>query len=198
MARRSKSSHGWTKVRAEFAGSQSDRFKFSSFDKAGCFLQEQPAVFCRGVVTRELDQVAAVEKIFQQRFFILRKGRGLRQGGEKFDGCLTRYRQLILVGHITPKNVGDADAKLIGRQSLYFAADPVKQLQGSPARRGLRLRTQPSAPDPPSEQTDENEGDDRAAENYPRGYQRVINRRRDVVEFFDGKEKHRTGNSSHG
>ena len=154
--------------------------------KSRRFLQEQPAVLGRRVVTRELDQVATVEKILEQQFLILGKGRSLGQGGEEFDRGLARHRQLILLGNVEPENVGDADAELVGRLSFYFTADPIEQFKCALARRGLRPRTLPPAADPPPDKTAEHQGDGRSAENYPRRQQRVINRRRDIVEFFGG------------
>src|SRR5688572_9470946 len=66
MASSSNSSHGCAKVRAEFIGNQSRRFKFPSFDEPGCLLQKKAAVFDRRVVTGEFDQVATIQEVFEQ------------------------------------------------------------------------------------------------------------------------------------
>ena len=50
---------------------QSGGVKCSSFHKSARLIQQQPAVFRRRFVARELDQVAAIQKISQQRFFLV-------------------------------------------------------------------------------------------------------------------------------
>ena len=58
------------------AGNQSGRFKLPSLHKPRRFLEEQPAVLGRRVVARELDQVAAIQEILEQRLLVVGKGRG--------------------------------------------------------------------------------------------------------------------------
>src|SRR5213080_5492610 len=84
MAKRSKSSQGRANVRAVFAGHQSSKRKLLSFHKARRLFQQKPAIRRCRFVTRELDQVAPVQKIFEQRFLVRRKRRRFRQGGKKF------------------------------------------------------------------------------------------------------------------
>ena len=69
----SRSIHGCAKEKPESCDSQSGRFKLSSFHKTKRFLQKQLAVRGRRVVTRELDQVAAIQEISEQRFVVLGK-----------------------------------------------------------------------------------------------------------------------------
>src|SRR5712691_10278938 len=114
MANNNKSSHGRTNVSAVSAGHQSNSRKMSSLYKAGCFFQQEPAVSRCRLVTRELDQVALVQKIFEQRFLVFGKRRRLGQRSKKFDRRLSRHRQRVLLGHVASKNVRYANAKPVG------------------------------------------------------------------------------------
>src|SRR3954462_8057895 len=96
IASSSRRNHDCAKVSAPSAGSQSRRFKPRSFHKPGGFLEQQLAVLDSGVVTGELDQVAAAQEIFEQRSFIGGKRRAPRQHAEELDRRLPRYRQLVL------------------------------------------------------------------------------------------------------
>ena len=70
--RSNKSSQGWAKEnpQGELGDQKSGRLKRTSFHKTLRFIEEEPAVFPGRVVTRELDQVTAIQKIAQKRLFI--------------------------------------------------------------------------------------------------------------------------------
>ena len=72
---RSKSSHGCAKEnpQGEFEDQKLGRLKRTSFYELTRFIEQEPAVFRRRVVARELDQVAAVQEIAEERLFIRRK-----------------------------------------------------------------------------------------------------------------------------
>src|SRR2546423_8834123 len=73
IARSSKRNHGCANVRAEFDGSQSGRFKLRSFHKLFRFFHEPLTILNGRVEARELDQIAAAQKIFEQRSFVGRE-----------------------------------------------------------------------------------------------------------------------------
>ena len=71
--RKSRSNNqGWAKESAqgEFEGQNSDRLKCASFHKPIRFLQQQTAILPGGVVTSELNQIAAVQEIAQERLLV--------------------------------------------------------------------------------------------------------------------------------
>src|SRR6476659_956655 len=102
--RSNKSSQGCMKdnPHGELGDQKSGRLKRTSFHKLVCFIEEQPAVFAGRVVARELDQVAAIKEIAQERLLIAREGRGCGERIQKFDRSLARDRQLVLLGDIAP------------------------------------------------------------------------------------------------
>ena len=73
MAKRSKSSQGLANVRAVLAGHHSGSCKLTSMDKARRFVEQHSTVRCCCLVTRELDQVTSIQKVFQQLPFTFRK-----------------------------------------------------------------------------------------------------------------------------
>src|SRR6266487_7127102 len=73
IASSSRSSHGRANVNAVFAGHHSNSRKLASFQKADRFLQQQFAVQGCRVIPRELDQVASIQEIFEQRFLVSRE-----------------------------------------------------------------------------------------------------------------------------
>ena len=89
-----------------------------------------------------------------------------------------------MVSDIAPENVGNANTELIGRQGFYFATDPIEQFEGALAGGGLWLWTLPPAPEPPSEKAAKHQDGERSAKNKPGRDERVINRWRDIVQFF--------------
>src|SRR6266436_4702326 len=113
MAKRSKSSQGRANVRAVFAGHQSSKRKLLSFHKARRLFQQEPAIRRCRFVTRELDQVAPVQKILEQRFLVRRERRRFRQGGKKFNRRLSRHWQGILISHVAPQNIGNSNTKQV-------------------------------------------------------------------------------------
>src|SRR5207237_4550584 len=125
----SRSNHGRANVSAAFAGHQSNSRKLSSFHKARCFFQQQRAVRRGRFVAGELDQIASVQKIFEQRFFLLRKRRRLCQPTEELDRGLSRDWQVELFRHEAPKNIGNANAEPIGLHLLQVPLHALKQLQ---------------------------------------------------------------------
>ena len=71
-SRSSSSSQGCAKEspQGEFGDQKSGRLKRTSFHKAIRFIEQEPAVFPGRVVARELDQVAAVQEIAEERLFV--------------------------------------------------------------------------------------------------------------------------------
>src|SRR5262245_34893655 len=100
-----RSSHGRAKVNALFAGNQSNSCKLTSFHKPDRFFQQQFAVRRRRFVFGELNEIATIQKILEQRFVISRKRWGLCRCGEKLDRRLSHCRQSVLLGHITSQNI---------------------------------------------------------------------------------------------
>ena len=82
-SRSSKSSHGCAKEKCqgEFGERKSGRLKHGSFHKTNRFIEQKPAVFQGRVVARELNQVAAIQEIGQERLLIAAKG----SGGERVE-----------------------------------------------------------------------------------------------------------------
>src|SRR5262249_26381208 len=73
IASRSRSSHGRANVSAVFCGHQSSKCKLLSFHKTRGLFEQQPAISRTCIVTGEFDQVAPIQKILEQRFFIRRE-----------------------------------------------------------------------------------------------------------------------------
>ena len=122
---------------------------------------------CR-LVARELDQVAPVQEIFEQRFFIFRKWRRLRQGGQKFHRRLPRYRQRILIRHIATQDIGNLNAELIWICRFDFARNEFQFFERSFSRQFRGLLRFLSAREKPNDQADETESDKAREENCPR------------------------------
>ena len=59
--------------------SQSGRCKLASLHKARRFFEQQFAVGRRRIVTREFDQIAAIQKVAEQRTFVGGKMRSARE-----------------------------------------------------------------------------------------------------------------------
>src|SRR4051812_26575424 len=93
-ASKARNHHGWTKVRAVSLGSQFQLsgFKLSPLHEACGFLEQQFAVGGGCFVARELDQVAPIQEVTEQRSFVLGEGRRLRERFEKFYRCLPCHR----------------------------------------------------------------------------------------------------------
>ena len=85
--RSSNSSQGCAKEspQGEFGDQKSGRLKRTSFYKTFRFIEQKPAVFPRRVVARKFDQVAAIQKIAEERLFVSRKGSRAGEGVEEFD-----------------------------------------------------------------------------------------------------------------
>src|SRR6266581_2335437 len=74
IASNRRSNHGRAKVSPVLAGHQSDSCKLlTSFHKSGCFFEQQLAICRSRLIARKLDQVASIQKIFEQRLLIARK-----------------------------------------------------------------------------------------------------------------------------
>ena len=85
--RSSNSSQGCAKEipPGEFGGQKSGRLKCTSLHKLAGFIEQKSAVFPRRVVARKFDQVAAIQKIAEERLFVGRKRGGAGEGIEEFD-----------------------------------------------------------------------------------------------------------------
>src|SRR6266571_7416822 len=80
IANKSNNNNGRANVSALFAVHQSNSCKLlPSFHKSGCFFEQELAVRRSRLIARELDQVASIQKIFEQRLLIARKLRRLGQ-----------------------------------------------------------------------------------------------------------------------
>ena len=123
--------HAKESAQGEFGRPEIRQAQEHLLSRNGGLVEQQPAVFRRRVVARELDQVAAVQEIAQQRLVVAGE-RGT--GGEcieKFDRGLARDWQLILLGHVTAQNIGNANAELIRSGFVDLRFDPGKQVEGA-------------------------------------------------------------------
>src|SRR4030095_4136542 len=174
--RRSKSSHGWAKEnpQGEFWDQKLGRFKRTSFYELTCFIEQEPAVFSRRVVTRELDQVAAVQEIAEERLFIRRKRRGSGERVEEFHRSLPGDRQLVLLRHVTPQDIGHADAELIRCQLVPLGFGSFQEIWRAWPRGLHDDGTVTPAFDQPNRQTGDQQQAGDCAKDHPRLEEKVI------------------------
>src|SRR5207244_5832668 len=92
MTIKSKSNHGRANVSAVFAGKKSNSCKFASSYETKCFLEQQLAIGRSRVVARELDQIAAIEKIGEERFRVFGERDRVSQRDQKLDRSLAGER----------------------------------------------------------------------------------------------------------
>src|SRR3977135_3160568 len=94
----------------------------------------------RGIAGK-LDQDTSVQEILQQRFLIFRKLRVVNDSFEKLDRRLTSQWQSVLFGHITAKNIGHANAELVGIHLVDLLGNQFKRFKCALARQLRRLLT---------------------------------------------------------
>src|SRR4029079_7281555 len=134
------------------------------------------------------NEIAAVQKVFQQRFVIGGKRRCLCCCGEKLYRSLSRCRKPVLLRHVTPENVGRTNTELIRAHSLDFGANLFEFLESDFAWRLWRQFWFPPLRKPPHNQTEQRQDNKRDHKNKPRRDQRIIHRWRDIMELFSEHE----------
>src|SRR5262249_20469127 len=149
------SSHGRAKVNALLSGNQLNGGKLASFHEADRLFQQQFAVRCCRFVLGELNEIAPVQKIFEQRLVIAGKRRGFCRCSEKLYGSLSCCRDAVLLGHVTPQNIGHTNAELIGVHFLNFAPNLSEFFESNFAWRSWRQFWFPSLRKPPPNKTEQ-------------------------------------------
>src|SRR5262245_57596932 len=155
IASNKSSSHGRAKVSALLPGNQSGSCKLTSFHEADRLFQQQFAVrHCRFVLG-EFNEIAAIQKIFEQRFVISGKRRRLCRCGEKLYGRLSRRRHSVLLCDVTSQDIGHTNTELIRAHSLDFTANLFEFLERDFAWRLWRGFWFPSLCKPPHNETEQ-------------------------------------------
>jgi hypothetical protein len=174
----------------ELGDQKAGRLKRTSPDKFVCLIQQKATVLRARFITGELDQIAAVKEVAQERLFLARKWRSGREGVQKLDRSLARHRQLILLGYIPAQNIGNSNTELIRCQFVDLALDANELIEGALSRRLDDDRPIPPAFDQPGCQSNNQENACDPTNDHPGLEEEVIRRPGDVVKFLCEKKGH--------